>query len=394
MRRVVLVCTDPGVPVFGTKGASAHLQAVARVLVEAGVETHVACVRTGGDAPADLEEVRVHPLPVVSGTGAAQRERSAAAADEAVTGVLDAVAAEGPVDLVHERYSLWGRAATRWARAAGVPVVLEVNAPLVEEQARYRELADRAGAERVARAAIGTADAVACVSEPVATWARRRTARPERVHVVANGVDTRRTTPAERPVAAAHGPFTLGFVGTLKAWHGVETLVDALALLVRRDPDHRLLLVGDGPLAGGLRDRAHRLGVADHVEATGAVPPSGVPRLLARMDVAVAPYPAHDTFYFSPLKVYEYLAAGLPVVASEVGPLPELLAHGLLGELVPPGSPAALAAAVERLRADPGRRLAIRGAATAAAAGHDWREVCARTWGLVGLSLPEVARAG
>lgn len=394
MRRVVLVCTDPGVPVFGTKGASAHVQAVARVLVEAGVETHVACVRTGGEVPQDLAGVHVHPLPAVSGAGAAERERSAAAADTAVARVLDTVAADGPVDLVHERYSLWGRTASRWARAAGVPAVLEVNAPLVEEQARYRQLADRLGAERVARTAFGTADAVACVSEPVADWVRRRTRRPERVHVVANGADTRRITPAHRPVAAARGPFTLGFVGTLKAWHGVETLVDALALLVRRDPDHRLLLVGDGPLAGDLRDRARRLGVADHVEATGAVPPAEVPGLLARMDLAVAPYPAHDTFYFSPLKVYEYLAAGLPVVASEVGPLPELLAHGLLGELVPPGSATALAAAVERLRADPVRRTAIRGAATGAAADHDWRVVCARTWGLVGLSLPEVARVG
>lgn len=391
--RIAYVCTDPGVPVFGTKGASVHVQAVVRVLVAAGAEVHLVCARTGGEAPPDLAQVHVHPLPPVRAEEAADRERSAVASDATVETLLDRLHAEAPLDLVYERYALWGRSATARAAALDVPSVLEVNAPLVEEQARHRTLVDREGAIQVARAAISSARATICVTGAVADWARAHTTDPTRVHVVANGVDTTRIQPAARPVAGACGPFTVGFVGTLRPWHGVETLLEAAALLVAHDPAFRLLLVGSGPRADALAEQAHQLGVADHVETTGAVHPAQVPALLQRMDLATAPYPAQEGFYFSPLKVYEYLAAGLPVVASEVGTLPALLDHGRLGTLVAPGSPTALAEAVVALRTDQDRRTALRHATRDAAEAHDWRHVVARTLSLVGLELGEVGRA-
>ena len=93
------------------------------------------------------------------------------------------------------------------------------------------------------------------------------------------------------------------------------------------------------------------------------------------MDVAVAPYP-ETAGYFSPLKVYEYLAAGLPVVASEVGQLPELLDHGRLGVLVEPGRADARAHAVADLRADEARRCLLRRATREATTDrHGWDRV-------------------
>jgi glycosyltransferase involved in cell wall biosynthesis len=377
--RVAVVCTDPGVPVFGRKGASVHLQAVLAELVSAGHEVHVAAPRLEGRPPAGL---RLWPLPPVTGRDAA-RERSARDSDAAVATVLDRVRP----DLVYERYSLWGSTATAWAGAAGVPSVLEVNAPLPQEQATHRFLADRAGAEAVAVAALSAATAVVCVSDAVADWARAVSRHPERVHTEPNGVDVDRVRPAPRPVTPADGAsFTVGFVGTLRPWHGVETLLDAVALLARRDPSWRLLLVGDGPVAGPLRARAADRGVAAAVETTGALDPAEVPAQLHRMDVGVAPYPAAEPCYFSPLKVYEYLAAGLPVVASRVGQLPGLLGAPPggepLGVLVPPGDPAALAAALASLRADVGERVRLRDAGRRAAeTRHTWRDVVGRSLG-------------
>ncbi|TDE94771.1 glycosyltransferase family 1 protein [Occultella glacieicola] len=391
MTRVAYVTTDPGISVFGRKGASVHVRAVIRVLAAAGAEVHLITPRTDGEPPADLRGVTVHLLPEVSGADGADRtdrERAARHSDAAVASVLDRLHATGPLDLVYERYALWGRTATAWAQEKGVRAVLEVNAPLVAEASRHRGLVDIAGAERVASDAIGRADAVVCVTDPVADWARDRTHAPERVHTVANGVDTRAITPAGRPVTAADATtFTVGFVGTLKPWHGVDVLIDALALLLRRDPSYRLLLVGHGPQAQALADRAGHLGIDRAIEATGAVDAAEMPALLHRMDVATAPYPELADFYFSPLKVYEYLAAGLPVVASRIGGLPALLGDGRLGTLVDPGDARALADAIADLRADATRRADLGRLGPENMAANDWSRVVERILDLVGIHL-------
>ncbi|WP_420113774.1 glycosyltransferase family 4 protein [Pseudactinotalea sp.] len=392
LRRVVYVCTDPGIPVFGRKGASVHVQAILRVLRRRGVEVHLACTRTGGEAPADLSDVVVHALPGVPGGEPRARELAAQASDAAVADVLAQIAADGEIDLVYERYALWGRTATAWALRHGVRSLVEVNAPLIDEQRTHRVLVDEAAATAVGHSVMATADGVSCVSEGVAAWVRGLVPHA-RVAVVPNGVDTRRITPAAGPVVGAHQPMTVGFVGTLKPWHGVEHLLDAVALLRADEQDVRCLVVGDGPQATGLDALAESLGIASAVERTGAVAPEEIPALLRRMDVATAPYPGEGTEYFSPLKVYEYLAAGLPVIASTVGSIPALLEHGRWGELVAPGDPRALASAIANLRSAVGHRQQIRDEAPGHARRHDWDHVLATSLEVIDARLPEGALA-
>jgi glycosyltransferase involved in cell wall biosynthesis len=395
--RIAYVLLDPGIGVFGTKGASVHVQEVTRALRADGHEVTVFCTRLDEHVPADLADldVRHHRLPRGKGP-----EREAAVACAAAD-IARAIAEEG-FDLVHERYSLFSDVTARLAaRGAGreagaeeagderggsaarrpIPAILEVNAPLVLEQRAHRSLHDEAGALAATRAQLAAAAVVSCVSPQVAEWARSEGAAPERVVVTPNGVNTSRITPrpAAHVGAAADGsasddaPLTVGFVGTLKPWHGTDLLLRALA---RTREEMRLDVIGTGPEHDRLAQLAAELGIADRVRLRGAVAPEEVPAVLHGLDIAVAPYPAGD-HYFSPLKVYEYLAAGLPVIASAIGTLPEMLREGELGVLVAPGDVDALAAALDALAADRGRRERLgRAAREAAVAEHDWRRRC------------------
>jgi glycosyltransferase involved in cell wall biosynthesis len=393
--RIAYVCTDPGVPVFGSKGSSIHVQEIVRGFARTGAEVTLFATRLDGDPPSDLRGIAVHRLPSPPCAEPAERELAGLAANSALRAALTE---HGPFDLVYERYALWSRDAMEYARATGRPGILEVNAPLIEEQARHRILVHRAEAEQVATRVFAAARALVAVSPGVGAYLVDQGVEPERIHVVPNGVDPGRF----RAVGGEYGtgaaaragkPFTVGFLGTLKPWHGLGILLDAFARGHRDDPERRLLIVGDGPERGMIESVAARLGIASAVVLTGAVEPHQVPARLAEMDVAVAPYPDQPDFYFSPLKIVEYMAAGLPVVASRIGDLHRIVRHEVSGLLCPPGDPGALASALERLRRDTAlcRRMGAAGR-EAVLADHTWDAVVARILDLAGLRPRHASR--
>jgi glycosyltransferase involved in cell wall biosynthesis len=396
--RILYVSSDFGVPVYGHKGASIHLRSMARAFAALGHEVHVVSPAVDpvgnldftipASAPVTLaaHEASLAALrqldqklgPLESGHGArvAQEVRNLLYNQELARSA-DRLRELAP-DFVYERYALFGFGGLELARALAVPHLLEVNAPLCleHERARGLHLGDLARAfERRAWCETG---AMLAVSEPLRARALELGAVPGRVHVVPNGVDAARfAVPAAAGAACraelglGAGP-VLGFVGSLKAWHGTDVLLRAFALLRARLPQAQLLLVGDGPTAEALRRDAVTLGVHAAVHFTGAVEHARIPVLLAAMDVAVAPYLPAEDFYFSPIKVYEYMAAGRPVVASRLGEMSALAAAGLL-LAVEPGDAGALAVALERLLEAP------HAAARLAEFARDWvgRE---RTW--------------
>lgn len=429
--RIAYLLADPGIGVFGTKGASVHVQEMIRAFRAHGHEVTVYCTKRGNRAgrpetesvPEDLADLRVVTVPVEPAEeGVAAREQAIA---QASLQMAQQAAAED-YELIYERYSLFSEAGATLKSLyterdsdldhgfiRDVPLVMEVNAPLLQEQRDHRELHDAEGAHHATLRALGTADVVSCVSEPVAAWVRgllAGQAGEPRVMVIPNGVNTERIRPREgagEPEGAAGGdrPFTVGFVGTLKPWHGTDVLLRAFAASLHPDRSSwHLEFVGAGPEQQRLERMAQELGIAGQVTFHGAVPPQDIPEILTRFDVAVAPYPKpeREGHYFSPLKVYEYLAAGVAVVASAVGELPELLSGkggnalerpaekisaGQRGFLVPPGDEDALANALDQLASRPQMRTRLAFAGRAAVVErHTWTRRCGDLLRAVGLS--------
>lgn len=373
--RIAYVCADGGIAVFGDKGASVHITAMAGAFRRTGHELHLLCARRGlGSADYPVEQV---PVAVPPHEDRAGKERGHIAMAAAIEARLLALHQDWPFDLIYERYSLWSTAGVRAARRLKVPVVVEVNAPLVSEQAAFRALIQTEDARAIEAEVFRTADALAVVSDELVPYVLARGAEPDRVEVIRNAVDTARFTPQVRPAQVPgipEGAFVVGFSGSLKAWHGLDMLLPAFRSLRDRLPRAQLLVVGEGPLKAWVEGYAAGAGLTEAVTLTGWVGHADLPALLARMDVATAPYPVAAGHYFSPLKLYEYLAVGRPVVASRIGQTAQVLDGTEAALLIPPGDPGALADALLQVAENPD--LAARLSRNAAVEGrrHDWAD--------------------
>ena len=349
--RIAYISMDFGVPVFGQKGCSIHVQEVIRAFRKQGAQVELFTTNLGGDPPSDLHDLPVKHL-FNSPTGnSAEREQTAIDLNDVLGKELEQAK---PFDLIYERYSLFSHAGVETARTQNIPSLLEVNAPLIEEQLKYRTLHNPEAAEKVAKQVFNTATAVIAVSDGVANYVGNYCNTKEHIHVVPNGVNVERFSPSA-PSSFPKNPkvFMVGFVGTLKPWHGVDILIAAFRKLLQKHPNTALLIVGDGPERTHLENIINEFILQDSVTFTGAVSPAEIPNLLTSMDVAVAPYPALEEFYFSPLKIYEYMAAGLPVVASNIGQIPKIIKHQENGLLYPAGNLQALTNALEQIIKDP-----------------------------------------
>ncbi len=369
---IAYVCGDRGVPIGGDKGASTHIAEMTYALRERGADLHIVAARVQpglepDSLPAPTVDVsaqrfgrQARQLVLDGARTQVQRARATEASgvilNQALLKALERLDRDWGIDAIYERYSLWSHAAAGFARSIGVPFVLEVNAPLVEEQMRYRRLENRALAESFESYVLRSADRIFVPAGALVDHVVARGAHRPSVHVVPNAADPRRFAPIAPSVRRRekhNRDFVIGFLGTLKPWHGIDRLARAYVSLRRRSDSYRLLIVGDGPLRRSLARTFADAGCLDTVTFTGAVDRDEVASYLAQMDVAVAPYPRDPRFYFSPLKIYEYMAAGIPIVASDVGQIGEVLRHRKTALLHRPGVVREIVESIETVKSSP-----------------------------------------
>jgi glycosyltransferase involved in cell wall biosynthesis len=280
---------------------------------------------------------------------------------------------DADIKFVWQRHELFQVAGLELARALDAPSVLFVPAPLVWEARQWGTRRPGWGdwLERVGeQPALRHADLIACGSDIVAERVRHLGVRDDRTVITPTGVDLDlfREHPDPGPLRrrlGLDGQFVIGWVGSFRRFHALEQAVDAATGIA----DAALLLVGDGPERSRIEQLAQEREVA--CVFTGTIPFAQLPSYLAAMDVALVLAERDSAFHYSPLKLAEYLAAGLPVIAPRVAQCTERLHDGVDAVLVAPGDGRALLEALQHLRDEPVVRSAL-GLRARAAAGERW----------------------
>lgn len=334
--RILYAALDQHVP--GTLGGSVHVEAVAQGLAALGHDVHVATQQGLGGWPGG--QVHWHTMGPPLGRPMLRWMR---------TGRLTELARQIRADVIIERYYNFGGEGIFAAARLGIPGVLEVNAPVIDYPGSSKARLDKA-----------------LLIEPMRRWRERICRQTDMfvttsVDILPPWVDKRRVLEIEwgadvnhfRPHAPGPVPFVRTddrilcvFAGAFRSWHGAVHLAAALERL-HRDGDQRFgaVFIGDGPERHAVERAASSI---PGITFTGALPHSALPAALAAADIGVAPFDPikHAAlqlgFYWSPLKVFEYMAVGLPVVAPGLPRLKKLVEDKREGILYDPRHPRGL----------------------------------------------------
>lgn len=326
--KVAYLVGAAGVPVRGPSGASAHVRGFVRGLLQAGHDATAWAPRLS-----DARGEHGDPVPAVA-TGVpgwpswldrARDLQEIWTSRKLSRAVIEEAFAAGLPDRIIERHALWSDAAWRVGARLDRPWILEVNAPLAMERARYEVLRQPAFAARWERDVLRAAPEIVAVSDWLVGWLRDEVGCAN-VRRVWNGVSGHAGDRAAGRARLGSNPVekVIGFVGSMKPWHGFQRLARVAAAL-----DARLALIGpppQDPPPGAI--------------LTGALGPAALADVVAALDLGLAPYPDDAPPWFCPLKILDYRAQGTPVIATDRGESRALTGEG--GAVVPPGDDDAL----------------------------------------------------
>jgi glycosyltransferase involved in cell wall biosynthesis len=254
------------------------------------------------------------------------------------------------ISFIYQRYSLNNYTGLKLAQRYGIPFVLEYNGSEIwvsrhwGNRLKYEELS-----ERIEMLNLKAAQLIVVVSQPLKDELVNRGIEPDKILVNPNGVDSDRYSPkvdgsSIRVKYHVADKTVIGFIGTFGHWHGAEVLAEAFGRLLKEYPVYRdsvkLLMIGDGMTMPLVKEELEKYTVGDACILTGRIPQEDGPAYLAACDILASPHipnPDGTPFFGSPTKLFEYMAMGKGIVASDLDQIGEILKHDKTALVVKPG---------------------------------------------------------
>jgi glycosyltransferase involved in cell wall biosynthesis len=277
--------------------------------------------------------------------------------------LAQAVATQRP-DGIYERYNLYLLAGVWAKKRFGLPFILEVNAPMVEERKLYGGLSWPRLAEWLENYVWKQADYILPVTQVLAQQMIQRGVDPSKIRVIPNGINPAHyvnlpSAAQAKSKLGLDGRLVVGFTGFVREWDRLDRIVEWLA---QRCAEHNLhlLVIGDGPARAEIEACAAKLGISNRLSFTGAVTRQEVPALSMAFDIALqtALVP-----YASPLCLFEYMALGKAIVAPDQPNHHELLRADVDAVLYNPDSNTGIELALDSLLQNPDLRARVAAAA-------------------------------
>jgi glycosyltransferase involved in cell wall biosynthesis len=360
----ILYISGENIP--GDHGGSIHTWYVARGWARLGYQVTVLCRKhKGQEVHEDLEGVHIHRIPMEF-----QSKKMPLLGLPTLPGLLSK-----PWDVIVERYDVFGGLGAILARIRGIPLLLEVNYPHLDEliwkwqqrHSRFLKVPFLAKGlhwwenwqYRQAKSAIATRKEIVPEFIRDRTWLVHWGADSYKFHPLSESERTQ----MRQELGIVGRPVVL-FMGSFRPWHGVDMLPDIIELTQKAIPEVKFLLVGDGDGRDKLQMEIHKRRLDLCVTFTGNWRHQEIPKLLSSADIGIAPYddtkyqPLKDFgFFWSPAKLFEYAACGLPVVSTRYDLLSEIVEDGVTGRLVTPGDVEAFTKVVIDLLEHPEKRI-------------------------------------
>jgi len=318
--------------------------------------------------------------PVAEGARVMPYTEAIALNRQAAAGAARLVARLRP-DFIYQRHAIYLTAGAELASSENIPLVLEVNGPAVWSRENWEMRAPGEGpflrvALAMEKATVEGADLIASVSSNAEDALLKECgARPAKLLVSPNAVSPDQIDLAiagmEPP---AKGRVTLGWVGSFGPWHGAKNLVEALADLPESVD---ALMIGEGEGKAECQELADSLGAGERLKMPGSLPHAETLRQLAGCHILVSPHvgTGDQSFFGSPTKLFEFMAIGRPIVASDLEQIGEVLTDGVTAVLVEQGSVRALVEGIKLIMRSPDLGRALGAAARAEAlAHHTWEK--------------------